>query len=425
MRRSRPRQWIGVALAATFVLGAAACGDDDDGGTAASSSTTEATGGDSGSDAGADKDPYLVAYVGNLSGPTGVAAQADLAGFQAYVGALNERGGVDGHEIEIKVYDDKADVAVGSTVFREALASGAIAIRGVSTTAIHAAEAQLNGADGAVYFSPGFTLDLLIGERLDPLLFGTGLSFKDSAAIQLAFIKELAEEQDIDKPRIAIMRHPNPAGDDFVAAAEAMIAEYGFELVTRQDVALTAVDVSAQAQGVKAANPDFVLAMIFSNTAPAMVSALQGQGVDVPIVNYTFGSDEPAFERVKSPDYYAVRAYAWPTEDIEALDQLHADAKTAGVDESTVNSNTFSVTGYIGGMLLEEALSTCGSGCDRKGLAAALEEISDFDTGDLSPPLTFTADDHRGYSLGRIYQWDEGKGRAVAVSDWLESGLAH
>ena len=53
----------------------------------------------------------MLATVGHYSGPLGTAATPFLHGAQAWVASVNQRGGVNGHDVQLAVYDDGADPA--------------------------------------------------------------------------------------------------------------------------------------------------------------------------------------------------------------------------------------------------------------------------------------------------------------------------
>lgn len=81
-------------------------------------------------------------------------------------------------------------------------------------------------------------------------------------------------------------------------------------------------------------------------------------------------------------------------------------------------------TGYIQGfltamLLIEAADRTLAAGQEltAENLKAALNTIEDFDTGGLiGVPISIPGN---SVPVGRVYQYDAGAQRMVAVSDWI------
>ena len=126
--RSRLRRFGGSLCAASLVLAAVACGDDDSSGLASApnrAAGSSATGGATASDGSTIK----IGYLGPQSGAVG----ADLRrrrsrASQAYVKYWNDRGGVNGHQLELSVYDTQSNSSAVLAGARKAVGDGVQAI---------------------------------------------------------------------------------------------------------------------------------------------------------------------------------------------------------------------------------------------------------------------------------------------------------
>jgi len=67
------------------------------------------------------KSPVVVASVGTLSGPVGAILLPMVQGSQVWVKSVNARGGVNGHPVNMIVYDDRGDPATHGSQVKEAV----------------------------------------------------------------------------------------------------------------------------------------------------------------------------------------------------------------------------------------------------------------------------------------------------------------
>ena len=77
----------------------------------------------------ADHRPGNVVVMGgtlSLTGPYAVPAGRNLNGFKLYVDDLNTRGGLLGHSVELKIYDDKSDRGICVELYKKLFAEGKI-----------------------------------------------------------------------------------------------------------------------------------------------------------------------------------------------------------------------------------------------------------------------------------------------------------
>ncbi len=80
-------------------------------------------------------------------------------------------------------------------------------------------------------------------------------------------------------------------------------------------------------------------------------------------------------------------------------------------------AGTFSIHAWASGMLVAEALEQAGECLSLENFNNAMESITDFDTGGLTGPITFSPDSHLGNRSIRAVQAQDGAW--VTYSDWI------
>src|SRR6266852_8415131 len=102
-----------TALAIAVAITLTSCGG------AATPATSSATGASA-----APKTPYTIGIGADLSGVFASSGTADSNGFATYFAALNEeKGGVNGHKIIVKVDDGRSDLGTSVAQYEAALAN--------------------------------------------------------------------------------------------------------------------------------------------------------------------------------------------------------------------------------------------------------------------------------------------------------------
>jgi branched-chain amino acid transport system substrate-binding protein len=365
----------------------------------------------SGSGSGSGK-AYNVAFIATMSGPIGPGfLTPEARGFQAYVHAVNARGGVNGHKINAKIYDDKADAATSVTDIQQITASNVIAAFGSADSA---------PAESEVPFAASAKLALVVGAIGDnyvkpprPYLFESDFPHEASAVIQSKFAQQLMQKANVAAPRVATINDIAPAGTAFANLVKKQVEGFGGKVVTAQQHQPGTTDFTAEVAAVAQSHPDIIISQSIPSETIPILKQLRQRGVKVPVVSEYIAADDSVFEQLKDPDFYAPRALAFPKDDA----QLMKDAKDAGVVGDTTTE--FFSHGYLEGMVLEAALKICGSNCDRAGYRDALEKISNLDTKGLTGPASFSKDKHWLVSSAKMYKWDSAAGKIAAVGDFI------
>jgi ABC-type branched-subunit amino acid transport system substrate-binding protein len=235
------------------------------------------------------------------------------------------------------------------------------------------------------------------------------------AQIQVAHI--LAKENNISNPRVAITGPSVPYVADFSRAVHDLASKYGYTVVSDALNSLTATDFTADAAKIDSARPNIIVGSQTEQFTPVVMSALAADGVKVPLVNF-FGSDSPAlYDKLQTPDYYAMRFAAFPTD--PSLSDMQVAAQRDNVAQYEVRQ--FFTAGWIAAATTATALRKCGWPCSGTKMNASLEKISKLN---LSPyvygSITLNAKRHYFVSSMQPFHWVSGNivayGRPVDVS---------
>src|SRR5215207_4014610 len=355
-RRRRFR--LGVAVCSASLLVAAACGSDNSssdsaattaaaaattaasGGatTAASTATTAASGGatTAGSTA-SDGSSIKIGWLGPQSGALASTFAPALQGIEAYVKYVNDQGGVNGHKLELSVYDTQSNSSAVLASARKAVGDGVQALMSndvyFDTAAPYLAEQNIPvfgfgislgfyGPDKQTFFSP----------------MGNWIAFQSNVGM-----KYLVDQ---GHKKIAVLSDPNPGNANAAHAIANAVPTVGGELIYENygvddtnSGALLAVAQAAKDAGAQAVYTNFY------GTAPAQLQAnlnqidanavvLNGSLGYSPDIPKQFGS---SVEGLTSEVFTAT----WLSPNIPGV-KLYMDAMTKYAPESLENNSALS-----------------------------------------------------------------------------------
>jgi len=338
---------------------------------------------------------YTIVSVTDVSG--GQASNNGIAAYgpKAYFDLINAAGGVNGKKINYVSLDTQTTVSGAVAAFEKAVGYNPLVILmgGLSVEAPAALPTALK-AEIPVLASGGLPDSWVFPPR--QYVYETIPAAYQSAWADGEFIKRLAKEKKIAKPRVAVTSLNSAYGADFVKDIKELAPKLGYEVVAEEITALDATDFAGGAAKFAAAKPDFVVAIHVENFAPIVVGALRANGVKAPFLNF-FGGDSPAlFAKLNDPDYYAYRMVAFPSD--PNLTQMEQAAAKSGV--SQYRTKQFFTVSWVEAMLVVDALKRCGANCTSQQLNEQL-----LKTSANYAPYTFgpvALSDKRHYLIGHM-----------------------
>lgn len=373
------RRLLATVILPVLVAGAAACGDDDESEPSGGGETTPSQ----------DFTGKPVTIFTSAPIDTELADVPELpAAVKAAARAINERGGLNGHEVEVEVCNDtdpNAEVACARRAAKaNALAfSGAVFILNPAATGKVIEEAQIPSVAN---------LSLQTVELANPINFAI-----DAPGLAFLPCQPLAPEVS-GKARIVTIAQNLPnqlASVKLIAtAAEQSGADYGGDVV----VPVQQTDYSSPVQELSDKGAEIVTTQLAPTALPALVSAATSIGEqftycssssNVPIQvlgqlgaaasDYYVGT---AFPPVNATDEYPLLQ--------EFQDEMAAQQESGddGADLTTgIPSNA--LRGWLGMRIIEQAAEGVEGELNNETLLAALNEAK-VDLGGVVPDLDFS-----------------------------------
>ncbi|MES2974731.1 MAG: ABC transporter substrate-binding protein [Pseudomonadota bacterium] len=369
------------------------------------------------------QDMHRFAIANDLNGPSAYHGKTYSAGFNTYLKEVNEAGGVGGKKVELLQENAERNVQKEVGFLRKfAQQDNALAAMVVTSDGLFAAKPM---ADSFKLPIMGIGVPELATNPAHPWLFNIFASYQDTvyAAIDHIFTTD-------KDPKIAVVYPDSQYGLEALRAAEARMQKYNKPLVAKVVMALRETDATTQALALKQAGAKYVIVQLAGAHIAAVLRDADKVGLDALIIATTQGMDrEPdlilgqANGANLAKRFLGVGPWAkWNETSIPGVVAMrNAVKKYDGTPDDKLGDVMYSnfVQGYVNAMVLVEALKKAGPNPTGEKIRDAMNNIKNFDTKGITPPLTFAADRHKGTNGVKIYRINAERKVYEPIGGWV------
>jgi ABC-type branched-subunit amino acid transport system substrate-binding protein len=415
-------RWLALLLVLGLVL--VACGGDSGTTTTTAAQTTTTAAGSTdttapdddddeepmeiATDFGVDLDAGVIriGMLSDLTGPFGPLVSAIVAGYQAYIDDVNDRGGIEGLQIEL-VVRDTVYVVDSHIQFYNEIKDDVVAL-GHSTGSPHTVALNADLIADGMLAVPLTWYSGWSDSRYNSNLVSHGQPYCVEAHNTIGY---LVEEHLDGATTIAIASLPGDYGQDSAQGAKLAAAAAGLEIVYDGEGAIIPTDesaITAVANGIADSGADIA----WVATTPGTFSSIFGQALAAGYQGTWSGpspSWSPAYIAPGSPIRDAITAsfiggtYTafWTTPGAEAFHDLLLGAGLPVSD--------YYFEGIVEAKIIEAALRQAYANGDmtRQGVLNAAKSLDNVDFDGIAPSESYTgADNDRIQRQGYIFAPD-------------------
>ena len=350
----------------------------------------------------------------DITGDTGLVGTPYAEGVRDYVRYLNEeQGGINGTKIELLDVDYVYKISQAIAAYKKFKHEKVVAILGWGTGDTEAMSPLIT-KDKIPYFSASYS-EQLTDPKVTPYNFMVGTTYVDQARIALKFIKDTWTDKS-RKPRVAFIYNDTGFGRSpfftvkfqghVFPGAKDYAKEIGVDVVAKTIISLSALDTTLQLRKMKKADPDFAICQETSVMATILKDAQKlNLRTKFFALNWAMSGEIAARAGEAAEGCYWTNPFCtWEDNDsgvkqAKMISQKYHPRKVQSV-------NYFQ--GFTTMKVLAEAISRVKGEINGPAIKAALEEMTDFDIGGLTVPISFSAKSHKGSMGLRIYQIQKG-----------------
>ena len=367
--------------------------------------------------------------IGALLFPTGPGASSGLPmaqGFWDFFRDLGEKGGINGIKVNFKWLDWRWEVPLGMTSYEKLVADPKVLCILGGASVLNVAIAKRPDEDRMPYLAPWQP-----APSVWPTMkyrFFTDLTYADIAR---ATVKWTVEKhwKGSGPPKVGVIYHDNAFGYSFLDPIVAYANEGGgYKVVATRALPPTAVDCSSQVLAMKAADADYVYLGILTGPSISVTKEMKKQGLKAVACGppHALTPELPvATEGAAEGCIIATTDSLW-TEDIPGTQywrtKAHEYSPRQPADWPWMLGGYFlgPKAGIVTVEAVKRAIAKVGyENLTRDVIRDSIESIRNLSTGNISPPIGFTKEDHRGHNAVKIISIRSGKW--TVLSDWFEA----
>ena len=364
-------------------------------------------------------EPIKIGAIFDLTGPTSDVGTPYAQGVEGYVDWLNQNGGVDGRQVELISQDYAYKVDQAEQLYSQYVDEGVVAFMGWGTGDTEALRGRI-AADEIPFMSASYSAALNDMEEA-PYNFLVGTTYSDQLIIALQWaLQDWADKGGEGAPKVAVMHHNSPFGTSPVEDGQAFAEANGMEF-TAVAMPSGATDLTPELSQVQNFGANYIMIQNVSSPAALLVKDKQRMGMDdVQVVCLNWCADENLINLAEGAAEGVVGAIPFTPPSVEAPGQeaprAYLEAKGESLDDIGLHYTQGWTTMDV---MMEGIRRTLADGNELTGanIKAALETISEYDTGGITSPITFTPEDHAGSKSLRLFQVQDGQWQAI--SDYI------
>lgn len=337
----------------------------------------------------------VIGQVTPLSGTLAPTGNHIRAGAQLYFDAINASGGVHGQKIRLITRDDAYNASETVRLARELINEAQpLALFGfVGTGNVEALLKDKILTDAAIPLVMMRTGASSVLKSGNPWLFFTRASYE-------AEIKKIIQQYSSTGYRnYAIFYQNDPFGLDGLANAEALIGKYDSKIIAKASYEKNTTEVSAAVKSIAAAAPQAVIMIANTAASGEFLKQSREAGNMAEFITLSVTDAAQVVQRIGNKAAAGlVITQVVPNPETRSTpltrEMMDNFARFKPID---VTPNHTLLEGYLGAKVLVEGLRRAGPNPTRKKLRDALEQLRDYDAGDLF--VSYSANNHGGVNF--------------------------
>jgi branched-chain amino acid transport system substrate-binding protein len=341
-----------------------------------------------------------------------------------YAQILNQKGGIEGHPIEILVQDHGNEPQRGIECYEKMKREGAIAFDFMSTPVARAVLPRAM-ADGNVMVQSFVGRGDAVDGDVFKWIFPIGPTYWGQMANNIQYIKTKAKGN-LKGVKIAFIYPDYPFGQEPIGVLKTLAAKEGFELQLVPNP-MPGNDQAAAWTQIRRFNPDWVLSWNLSNMHVVASREMKRNGIPMDKYIAVNWLNEVDIANIGLENAKGLKrgTNVVGGQNLPLMQQIIKDLYEKGKgngDRKHLNDIYYNTGLAIYSPVFEGArlaIKQYGWPITPDKMKRGLESLKNFDAEGLIAPVTVTSKDHGGGGKTRIDMWDGAKW--VPQTDWFSA----
>lgn len=355
----------------------------------------------------------------DLTGPTNVIGVPYANGIEDYFAMVNEEGGINGRKIDYFPIDYQYKLPQAMAAYKRLVAQQkVIALLGWGT-GDSKARIPLVNRDKLPQIQASWAED-----HVDPLTrynFTAVASYADEIKIMLQYAKKHPVVKG-RKVRVAYVYADAEYARSPIRRVkkEKYAQKIGLELVDEEIVSQSATEAVSQLLTLKKAKPDYTILVLTSKPASVVLKDIKKVGIKTNLMGFFYLGDYSLLKLVgdAAKGLMVATPYAFGSEtDVPGIRKIWEFNKKHHPERKVIELQY--ISGWINAMIMAEGVRRAGNNLTGAGVKEGLETFTNFETGGISKPISFSPTKHKGSYAIKLAVAEPDKLRFRPVTGWL------
>jgi branched-chain amino acid transport system substrate-binding protein len=342
----------------------------------------------------------------DLTGPTSDQGKDIAQGRNDAVEYINEHGGINGKKLELVSVEYGYQPPRAVAAYKKFVEDDKVLmVLGYGTPDTEALRPFIT-KDKVPYISGSYSGHLTDPSKT-PYNFPGGIDYTSQIRMFLNYVKETWKDTS-RKPRVAFIYADNAYGRAPIEAGREYAKEIGVDLVDEEVIPTVLTDATSQLLTMQKKDPDYAYINTNTQWVPVVLKDSLKLGLKTKYVVNNYGIDErtPKLAGEAAEGVMGFQDVAYWGENVPGMKTLvDFNQKHHG---GVVRASPY-MRGWLWVIIAAEAIKRAGPNPTGESVKKALESLKDFDTWGLTPPFTYTNEDHRPTNRARLVMVKDGK----------------
>jgi len=367
-------------------------------------------------DVGVTATEILLGEVQPMSGPASLIGKAGAAGSKLAIAEINAKGGINGRKLRA-IYEDDGYVPARSVSAVKKLIDSDKVFALTGTTGSSHMVAMLPTIEEAkiptiVHMAPN---PAVVNPRR-PTVFMIGPDYDWAGYVP---IHHMIEKMGQKNGKFGILYQDDDFGKALLAGYQKAVKQHGVASVAEIPFKRGAKDFSAEVLNLKEKGVTAVYLGTLTTESAAIMGEFRRLGM-TPLIGTLWAGQLPAAVKLAAPSgfEYLIPDYYASNYDAAGAKLMEAAKPYLSADDHA-NFNRYTVSGYVGTLVIAEGIRRCGATVTRACVVDQLNKLKNFDTGGLTGPLSFDNPKAQAVLPIKLFQTDPKNGTVKSVTDFI------
>jgi branched-chain amino acid transport system substrate-binding protein len=359
---------------------------------------------------------YRVGFSGVQTGPNAATYAPNQESFKAYFDLLNARGGIDGHRVTVTYLDNRGEPSRALADAKRLIDEDQVTLLiNNATSSTYAPMTQLVEASRVPLIFAGSAVcpQEVFPPQPDPYLFCASFNMLQTDARAIAnAIQQFSGGQPVSLALIGLDVPVSHQGLDLI---ERQAQALGMRVVDKVFAPVGAVDYAPFAARFIEHGATWVAHWAPFDVGQGTFTALLRRGWQGSYLATAAPTAEVDTTRFAQRNFYVIPTYTFTVESLPVFAEITQALNSSGATYSVEAA----ASGWVAGLVVEQALRGCGWPCDRDRLRVAMEHVTVDTKGLFGGVIDWSPTNHcRSAAYYKVYAWDEAQKKIVRVRDW-------